>query len=261
MTVPAEWAIVTGGPLRGREILHDQRAAWQEAMLDGSFDSFIYEAIERLGGISGDAVWDVGAHFGYHTLAFAQLVGSSGSVVAFEPNPANLDRLHENLARNHDLSARVQVMPMALADADGEQTFVFSRAIASGQSSGSHLERAMVPSPIEEYASFQRATVPTRTADSVWRDGQLPAPDAIKIDVEGAESLVLDGAADLLHAQRPTLFLEVHNITQMFLVQERLIRAGYRTEILDPDHATVSRCFVLAVPRENEGDRPDMRAR
>jgi FkbM family methyltransferase len=242
------WAEVTGGPLSGHEMLHDPGAKWQEQMLDGSFDAFIYSAIEQAGGVRGADLWDVGAHFGYHTLSFAVLVGPTGRVIAFEPNPANLARLALHLEQAPELRSRVEVVPVALSDTDGTEDFMFSRSIASGMSSGSHLERAMVPSPAEHYASFERTQVETRTADALWRSGKVPPPRVIKIDVEGAESLILDGAFHLLRAVRPLLFLEVHNITQMFLVQRQLIDAGYRTEILDPEHASVSRCFVMARP-------------
>ena len=248
MTAEPVWAVVTGGPLRGHLMLQDPGMQWQQDMVDGRFDSFIYDAIEQWGRVAGATVWDVGAHFGYHTMSLAQLVGPSGRVVAFEPNRWNLARLALNLDRNPDLRQRAEVVDVALSDQDGEATFVFSRVIIDGTSSGSHLERAMVPSPAQEYELFERESVRTHRADTLWREGRVPAPDAIKIDVEGAESLVLQGARDLLRGVRPWLFVEVHNITQMFLVQGLLLGAGYRTEMLDPEHASVSRCFIVARP-------------
>ena len=70
----------------------------------------------------------------------------------------------------------------------------------------------------------------------------------MKIDVEGAEQLVLEGATKLLAIAQPLLFVEVHNISQMFYVQRLLLGAGYEMEILDAEHASLSRCFTVARP-------------
>ena len=114
-------------------------------MHEGTYDSFIYKVIDEFGPMKGSTIWDVGAHIGYHSLAFAALVGPSGHVVAFEPNPYNIKRLHQHLERNVDLGKHITLMTCALSNVDGEEDFVFSPEIDDGRSSGSHLHQAFVP--------------------------------------------------------------------------------------------------------------------
>jgi hypothetical protein len=71
-------------------------------------------------------------------------------------------------------------------------------------------------------------------------------PSVIKIDVEGAEKLVLEGSLNLLLEYKPILLIEVHNITMMFYVQKILCELGYNSEILDSDNSSLSRCFIIA---------------
>jgi FkbM family methyltransferase len=244
------WVRVEGGPLRGRELLLDPNspAYWEREMMEGGFDSFIHEAAAAYGPLEGATFWDVGAHIGYHSLCFAALAGPGGRVFSFEPNPHNVERLRLHLERNPALAERITLTAAALSNADGEASFQFSQNIDDGTSSGSHLADAMVPGEPWWYENFQSTPVPTFRADTLLREGRAPAPTVMKIDVEGAEQMVLEGMPELLARVRPLLFIEVHNITQMFHVQRILFKAGYAQEMLDAEHSSVSRCFIAARP-------------
>ena len=67
----------------------------------------------------GDQVLDIGANIGFFTVQLANWVGESGSVVAFEPVPANLELLRKSIAENR-FEARVRVVPAVVADEEGE---------------------------------------------------------------------------------------------------------------------------------------------
>ena len=138
-----QWLVVSGGPLQGHYMLLNLSASvlWQKEMLEGNYDAFIYNELSKLVPIEGATVWDVGAHIGYHSLAFAALVGASGHVVAFEPNPYNVDRFRQHLERNPELDKRITLMTCAMSSIDGEENFVFSSEIDNGRSSGSHLNQ------------------------------------------------------------------------------------------------------------------------
>ena len=243
------WVQVAGGPLAGGWLLldTDSPAYWEREMAAGDFDPFIYEAARRFAAAEGGVFWDVGAHIGYHSLAFAAL---GCRVVSFEPNPFNVERFRQHLGRNPHLAQRVTLVEAALSDEDGEADFDFSPVVDDGTSTGSHLAAASAPGDPTEYAGFARKTVEAARADTLLAAGRAPAPTVMKVDVEGAERLVLEGAPALLRTVRPLLFVEVHNIGQMFHVQKILHGAGYEMEMLDAEHASVSRCFTLARPAE-----------
>ena len=73
----------------------------------------------------------------------------------------------------------------------------------------------------------------------------MPAPDLVKIDVEGAESAVLSGATSLLADHRPGLIVEVLSVEQQHDVGRRL--GGYRTSMLD-------RRNMLALPSSRDAE-------
>jgi FkbM family methyltransferase len=139
-------------------------------------------------------------------------------------------------------------MTCALGNVDGEEDFVFSPEIDNGRSSGSHLNQAFVPGDPRDYQSFSQTKVPVVTADTLLRDKRVPAPSIIKIDVEGAEALVLAGAHHLLGSLRPVLMIEVHHITAMHDTLTILLRLGYHTKIVNEAPNLPSLCFIVAQP-------------
>lgn len=217
--------------------------AWHEVVA-GTFDAFLYDALRREMPVRGLVCWDIGAHFGYHSLALAAL---GAEVVAFEPNQYNAARLRANLERNPAIATRVRHLELAISDQDGDMVFVESGDL-KGSSSGSHLEGATPPLEQQHYTSFQNRTVPTARIDTLIAKGEK-APDIVKIDIEGAECLALHGARKLLSEKKPLLLLEVHHICLMFHVQRILLQSGYTTTLLDEANAVGSRCFMMATPK------------
>jgi len=80
---------------------------------------------------------------------------------------------------------------------------------------------------------------------------EIVPPDIIKIDVEGAELLVLRGGKDFLQHKSPKLLLEIHNITLMHDIVNLLRDLNYDTNILDEENAELSRCFITAQKPNN----------
>ena len=227
------WERVAVGPLAGREIFVDRQGtgAWED-MLAGRFDAEIYDVVAQALPARGGIVWDVGAHIGFHTLGFASLVGPSGHVVGFEPNSSNRERLEWNLERNADLAARIEILPCALSDRNGDSSLVISRDIESGASSMSFLD-GTTPSVDPGIArEWNKVVVPVRTADALVRDGTAAAPDIIKIDVEGAELLVLQGATEIVRTLWPTVIVEAHSANLAVETQRWLHEQGYAVHVL-----------------------------
>jgi len=219
-------------------------------MIDGAYDAFIYTHIKKLNcDMHGSVVWDVGAHFGYHTVALAKLVGSAGAVLAFEPNRVNADRLRMNVARNGEVTKPVKVIDCALSSFDGQETLRFSPEVDDGTSSCSYVDRGTPPGdrvPCSVYEAFERVEIRVCKADTlIEKEGWQP-PTFMKIDVEGGECQVLQGASHLLQNYRPLIAMEVHNITCMFQVHSFLLEHGYHVEMLDNGERSASRCFIFA---------------
>lgn len=135
----------------------------------------------------GQSVADVGANIGYYALLFAQAVGPAGRVACIEPEPENLAELRRNIERNRLTQA--EVFPVAV-----------------GATAGTVSLRAGINGSVMEDGSGE-ILVPLRPLDELLAGRPV---DFMKIDVEGYEGQVLDGAARLLEELRPTLFVEIH---------------------------------------------------
>jgi FkbM family methyltransferase len=150
----------------------------------------------------GMVVLDVGAHHGYYTLLASQKVGAHGRVIAFEPSPRDRSRLLQHLRLNG--CANVQVEETALGEADGRAELY----VVKGKETGCNSLR---PPAVSEATDATQVRV-TRLDDYI-RDHDLPRVDFLKMDVEGAELAVLQGATEFLERRpRPVIFCEVQDM-------------------------------------------------
>jgi FkbM family methyltransferase len=131
----------------------------------------------------GDVVYDIGAWIGPYTLLASRLVGPTGRVISFEPDPAARAQLERNVALNG--AGNVRIVPIALSDRNG------TARLSGGDS------EAVVGESGE--AEVQTMTLP----DFIAQEGP---PDVVKVDIEGGE-LRLD-VSSLARAR--SVFLEVH---------------------------------------------------
>jgi FkbM family methyltransferase len=168
----------------------------------------------------GSVAYDIGANIGIHTLLLSRLVGRTGQVYAFEPVPTLYDRLCENVRLNPGLPAARPVQ-LAMGDRSGTAAFYTGHHAGAGHLAASGPETG------------NRIVVPTSQLDEfVYRDHHAP-PGFVKIDVEGAEGSVLDGAEHVLTNARPILMVDLHTPAQDVAVGKSLSHAGYvayRTE-------------------------------
>jgi FkbM family methyltransferase len=152
----------------------------------------------------GGTVVDVGANHGYFTVLAAALLGPTGRVEAFEPNPAVADALAEVLARNA-VAGRVSVHRVALSDREGHARFFVSVAAANdGFSSLLATDDALEHGVIRADHSIR---VPTLTFDAFAERAGLGRVDLMKLDVEGAEAMVLRGMERTLAERPPRLIV------------------------------------------------------
>jgi FkbM family methyltransferase len=165
----------------------------------------------------GDVAVDVGANWGLHTLLLSRLVGARGLVLALEPLPRAFDALRWHLDANG--CRNVMPIPAALGDSDGTARFVpgisHSQGVLAAARSGAADEAA------------DGFPVTLRTLDSLVQKLGVRAVRLVKIDVEGAESMVIRGAARTLERFRPHLIVDLHTPEQDVLVAALLTARGY----------------------------------
>ncbi|HEX3655949.1 MAG TPA: FkbM family methyltransferase [Pirellulales bacterium] len=158
--------------------------------------------LERLAEVvkPGDCVWDVGANVGLASFTAAALAGPTGRVLAIEPDPFLVGLLEKSAARRCDSSAPVDVLALAVADADGLVQF----CQATRSRSSNHLAGY---GESQTGGMLSTRWVPAKTLDSLLE--YFPPPRILKIDVEGAEKLVLAGACKVLSEHHPVVICEV----------------------------------------------------
>ncbi len=127
----------------------------------------------------GDLVLDIGANIGLYTLPMSRAVGDTGTVIAFEPDPDNARILKHNVRANQ--CTNVRVVTCALGNQDGEVD-LFQRNENRGNLSFADLAR-----------TGRSVKVPVRRGAAVLHELAVGTPAVAKIDVEGAEPLVLEG--------------------------------------------------------------------
>ena len=139
---------------------------------------------------------DIGANVGWITLLMAQAVGRHGKVHAFEPSPDIFRQLELNVALNN--LSQVTVQCLALSNIMGMVPFhIFPEGFEVYNSIGASQRR-------EGQSANRVIDVPVGTLDDYCRENNLTIIDFLKIDVEGAEELVLKGAQKILQ-QNPQL--------------------------------------------------------
>ena len=146
---------------------------------------------------NGDVVYDIGANVGVFSLIAAGNLEERGTVVAFEPGYANYGRLCENIRLNQ-LTRLIIPVPLPLSDHSGLHRFRY-KSLEPGQSR--HRFGAKPWDPTDRKFKSSEQPVLALSMDQAVRDLGLPPPTLMKIDVDGAEALVLRGAVAVLRQE------------------------------------------------------------
>jgi FkbM family methyltransferase len=182
-------------------------------------------------------VLDVGAHAGYYTLLSAVLAGPTGRVWAFEPDAANAHFLREHVGLN-GLARVVVVEQAAVSDRTGTARF----AAGSGSGTGHLAEQG----PLE--------VAMLRLDDYCERQGIVP--NAVKIDVEGAEAAVLAGGMETIRRHQPVIFLSTHGAEVHQQCMAVLSATGYQlAPVLGADPQTTTELLCIPPARLAAGRR------
>jgi FkbM family methyltransferase len=179
----------------------------------------------------GDVVLDLGAHIGWYTLMMSRMVGDKGTVVSVEPNPINYAILCRNIKDNR--LENVSAYQVALSDKNG------------------YAEMSMSKNPTAHSLAYSTPNqtktekVKTMRLDTLMKQLDIGNIDFAKIDVEGAELKVLEGAPNTLkfgpdliiesdnnpQRQRTLNFLRKHDYTVTWIDSENLYAKNWGSNL------------------------------
>ncbi len=204
------------GPLKGFRMKVDWKK--HRSFAYGGWEPEVVETIRRHV-VPGMNALDLGAQSGFYSLLLSKLVGPSGSVTAFEPLPANARILRENLkinnvgnvtVREEAVTARPGTLRLEVPDDNSD----------------------LLAGPLAPDDEQSAVIVPAISLDAFAReDGRTI--HFIKMDVEGFEDDVLEGASEILKDCHPVMLIELHNLDGHTLTHDvisRLDRLGYCVE-------------------------------
>ena len=206
--------IITGGPIQGLRFVAARRVHYSKWFWNGTYEKetccFLQAIIPPKG-----VCYDIGANLGYHALVMAE-AAENGQVYAFEPIPQVCEILQRNIALNHKLNITIVskvVTRMAGKIQLGINTFIDQAAVKFVAEDESHI--------MCENVDYEGITL-----DGFVAEGNT-FPFLIKIDVEGAEVDVLQGARGVLAQYHPLVLCETHGQAAARGVYEILCEHGY----------------------------------
>ncbi len=242
----SEIVTITDGDLKGFKLKLYPHGTWQKQMIDGTYDKELFAKIKTLD-LNSKVVFDIGAHIGYHSFIFSKQVGSSGKVFAFEPNKINIERFEEIKKINESETENITLLNLALSNQTGQIDFLCTDDLEGGTSTGGFITNSTTLWQRDVYVneiSFKQTKVEEDTIDNLVSKNTVSVPDLLKIDVEGAEQFVLEGARRTIEQHKPKIIVEYHSINSAFCCTTFLKEFGYRLSILKSEDD--GRIMILA---------------
>ena len=183
-----------GRSMNTRPTTHER---WSAASNEtkGKFFEFVIQGLIDAHCPKGGCTIDIGANWGSHTYVMLEAAGSSGVVLAFEPDP----RLAALLTNWRERFTNLTVIQIALSDHDGEAQFFVAEETGYNTLNREVSERTKVANTL---------AVQLRRLDDVPEVAAL-TPHIVKIDVEGEELRVLFGAETTIRRTRPIIIAEI----------------------------------------------------
>lgn len=188
-------------------------------MLDGYWEIWLTLFFARTV-MPGMTVMDIGANLGYYTLLLGDAVGPSGHVIAVEPVPQTIELLKKTIGLN-GMAGWVRLVAAAAA---GPRTSAVEMFVPENEPKNA----AIIATPLEGTVQ-----VPAVSVDELTRD--LSRLDLVKIDAEGAETVIIDGMQETIKRLHPNLLLEfnAHRYKDPAAFLEILMKAYPRMQALD----------------------------
>lgn len=202
---------VRKGPLKGKK--------WSVVaglkFLNGRFEPYKTKAFLQMIN-KNDVFFDIGGHVGYFSSMASEVMSEKGQVVAFEPRPLNARFFRRHIKIN--ALENVTLYQAAVGKEETEASFDINQGTATGK--------------LDPEGDI---TVKVVCIDDMVDRKELPAPDFIKIDVEGGETDVLKGCEQTIEKYKPKLLLATHSDTLFKNCTEWLSKRGYQYRVLNRD--------------------------
>lgn len=219
---------ILSGPLRGKKWINasHNKSVWL-GLYERKQTGVFVDSIKKSG-----VLWDLGAHVGYYTLLFLAR-RPEGFVYSFEPSERNSRILKEHMQLNE--IRNYHLVECAVSDTDGVLKFKSGKTSVAGKLS-----------------QEGEISVPAVSLNRMYREGALRKPDVIKMDIEGAEAVVLKDISTVLEECSPILFLSTHG-TKVHKECLQLLRA-LNYELKPVDHTSIDGAReVLAIRNVSSG--------
>ncbi|WP_417558569.1 FkbM family methyltransferase [Mesoflavibacter zeaxanthinifaciens] len=201
-----------------------------------------------------NVIFDIGANVGF-TALLAMIQNPNREYVLVDPNPLALQKAQGNLL-NNNLGFKAQYYSAFVSDKSNEMVKFYT--LGTGAAGSMHSTHAVSAATVNSFIN-----VSTVTLDFLYSYYNLK-PDLVKIDVEGAETLVIEGATTLAEQTKCTFFVEMHNLKNLPMEKaaEKMIawskKIGYKVWYLKTGEELTNgepvkmrgRCHLLLLPKE-----------
>ncbi|HEV2299746.1 MAG TPA: FkbM family methyltransferase [Candidatus Acidoferrales bacterium] len=214
------WTRVRNGPAKGMWLELNPRTGhdYAEGRAEASVQQAVADYLKP-----GMVFYDLGANIGLFSLLASQLVGETGSVFSFEPDPATVTRLRRNIDKN--CVSNITIVEAGVGSTTGKFAFLCANSSSPDRGVG----RFTAPSEECHTEDLQCYALDDFVLES-------PCPDAVKCDVEGAEVEVIRGARKLLASRRPWIIFEIHSVVNGDEVRDLCSHLGYKARAIDENH-------------------------
>lgn len=201
---------IQSGPMTGLKLVVSEHVS--HAHISGTYELATQRAIDGLVA-HGFVCYDLGASIGYLSLLMAR---KAKQIYAFEPAPHAAGELRRHMAANQ--FENISIIPTPVSDCERTVEFgltanAYGSRIVDAETNGASLK--LTTTTLDEFAATH------------------PAPDFIKMDVEGEEDRVLEGARAVLRDKQPLICCELHSEAAARKVQSILSEYGYKITTLD----------------------------
>lgn len=196
--------------------------------------------------LPGATCWDLGSHFGIHTVGLARVVGSTGQVCGFEPDPVAFRRLSRHVAMNQ--LSWVKLFNAAVSECSGRAEMLVSGGLGS---TFTHLRYDDEPVLDNE----KKIDIATVVLDELVARGEIREPDLIKVDVQGHGAKALRGAEKSIRKRLPTIIFSCHCQPEADFVAELVRKLDYQCldsggKTTDIQNLDPTATYILTSPKK-----------